>query len=47
MFSIDYKVFPYSNNVEFKKQVESATAFGKTTLVGMGNCIYEAAQEKN
>jgi PAS domain S-box-containing protein len=47
MFSIDYKVFPYSNNVEFKKQVDSAIAFGKTTLVGMGHCIYEAAEEKN
>ncbi|MFA7573379.1 MAG: sigma 54-interacting transcriptional regulator [Lutispora sp.] len=47
ILGIDFKVFPYANKEELKKQVEDATALGKLTLVGMGDCIMDTARDNN
>ncbi|MCQ1529230.1 MULTISPECIES: sigma 54-interacting transcriptional regulator [Lutispora] len=47
ILDIDFKVFPYRTKEELKKQVDDATALGKLTLVGMGDCIMETAKVRN
>lgn len=43
---IDFNIFPYTTKEGLKKQVDDATAIGKLTLVGMGDCIMDTAKEK-
>ncbi len=45
--NIDFKVFPYSDRNELKRQIEEAVALEKLTLVGMGSCVMEAAGSRN
>jgi len=47
ILDIDLKVFPYRTKEELKKQVDDATSLGKISLIGMGDCIIEAARVKN
>jgi len=47
ILNIDFQVFPYRTKEEMKKQIEDATAMGKLTLIGMGDCILETTKLKN
>lgn len=47
LLNVDFEVFPYCNKEQLIKRINDATASGKPTLVGLGDCIIETASERN
>lgn len=47
LLDIDFRVYPYATKEEMEKQIADATAAGRLTLVGLGDCILNTARDKN
>lgn len=47
ILNIDFELFTYSNHDELKDQINKAISLGLTTLIGIGDCITEAAAKYN
>lgn len=43
ILNIEFELFTYSNHSELKEQINKAISLGITTLIGIGDCIADAA----